>query len=160
MRRILVSLACVVSAVGFSQETLPQNEFKLNIGYSLLGFPEVSYERILGEQSAVGLSAAFAIESDIDEKFSFIPYYRLYFGKARAAGFFLEANAAFWSIKDDEDDGATNAGGGVGFAIGGKWVTKSQWSVELVAGAGRNLINSNQVRDVYPRLGVTIGKRF
>ncbi|GLB53162.1 hypothetical protein NBRC110019_22020 [Neptunitalea chrysea] len=145
------------------------NEIKLNVLYTLIGLPEVTYERILDEESAIGISIATAIDEDITLKFIASPYYRVYFGKKRAAGFFLEGNVSFLSIEDDlEYDSLlmgtfykeeNKLGYGVGIAVGGKFMTRSNWVAELYTGVGRNFVDSENYQ-FYPRAGITIGKRF
>ena len=69
------------------------NEIKLNLVFTILDLPEISYERIINENSAVGLSFAWAISNEnLDIKYYFLPHYRYFFSKSRAAGFFVEGN--------------------------------------------------------------------
>ena len=136
------------------------NELKLNMAYAIAGFPEVTYERIFDDGGSVGLSLAIGIEDDIDYNVIAVPFYRLYFGEKRAGGFFIEANAALYSEDTNEGTGDTAFGFGPGLAVGGKFLTKSGWVAELLAGAGRNFVNENIISDIYPRLGVSLGKRF
>lgn len=155
-----------------AQEANPEysgnHELKLNAAYLLAGVIEGTYERILGEESAIGVSAGFALDDSVDYRFGAIPYYRLYFGKKRAAGFFVEGNAAFYSARSydyyDFDSemfrSNTEFGGGLGLAVGGKFITRKGWIAEIFLGAGRNFFNTNQLDVVYPRAGVLIGKRF
>ncbi|MFM8741663.1 MAG: hypothetical protein ACKOC0_15890 [Cytophagales bacterium] len=151
----------------FSQDSvaLKRNEIKLNVGYLLGGYPEISYERVLNEESSVGLSTGVNIENS-DYKFNFIPYYRVYFGKKPAAGFFMEGNLALFSLKRTEYDYRrgiqtyTNfLGFGAGIGLGGKFITKNGFIAELLGGLGRNFVNTNVI-NVYPRFGISIGKRF
>ena len=136
------------------------NELKINMAYAIAGFPEITYERILDDGGSVGLSVAFSVEEDIDYNVLAVPFYRLYFGEKRAAGFFIEANVALFS--EDKDDGSTDSalGFGPGLAVGGKFLTRSGWVAEILGGAGRNFLNENEISGVFPRLGVSIGKRF
>lgn len=155
-----------------TQEQAPysgKNEIKLNGMYLLIGFPELSYERILNDESALGISVNFSID-DIEIDFMAIPYYRIYFGKKPAAGFFVEGNAAFYVVDNEEYSfynghsyEVTNdheIGAGVGLAVGSKFMTESGWVFEVFGGAGRNFLGSDEVSAAYPRFGLTIGKRF
>ena len=159
----LLSLTTIVVAQE-SKETeniVKNNELKLNAGYLLAGgFFETSYERILNEESAIGLSLGYAFDKSIDYEFSVVPYYRLYFGKKRAAGFFMEANGAFYSEESEDNNDMNEIGLGVGFSIGGKFITKSGWIFELLGGGGRNFINKDKITEAYARIGLIIGKRF
>lgn len=134
------------------------NEIKINAPLLLAGFAEIAYEKILGEESGVGLSLGFALDNGIDYRFQATPYYRLYFGKKRAAGFFAEGNAGFFSERVNDSD--TEFGAGLGLAIGGKFITRKQWIAELFLGLGRNFVNNTLVSEAYPRIGISIGKRF
>ena len=111
------------------------------------------------------------MDNDYDLKFMLTPYYRLFFGKKRAAGFFIEGNAAVFSGDYGRDnyedfeggfnsDSSNETGFGLGFAIGGKLISKSNWTGELLLGLGRTLINEDKTSEAYPRLGISIGKRF
>lgn len=152
-------------------DSLRNNEIKINVAYPLLAeIFEISYENILNEESALGFSLAFAFSDVQQYRFLAIPYYRIYFGKKRAAGFFFEANAAIFSAEDYyydyssftsvEEDASVHFG--LGIAIGGKFVTKNGTIVDLVLGLGRNLTNDDDFSslETYPRLGISFGKRF
>ncbi|PVW17059.1 hypothetical protein [Marixanthomonas spongiae] len=156
-----------------TNETPPEkNEIKLNIGYVIAGLPEVTYERYLTDETAIGVSVAFSIEENIDYNFIAVPYFRFYFGKKNNAGFFVEGNAGLFSEEYihygdfHPDYGYNNAsieskfGLGLGMAVGGKFITKKGWIAELVGGLGRNFSNTEVLSEVYPRLGISIGKRF
>ncbi|MGB5189572.1 hypothetical protein [Robiginitalea sp.] len=155
---LLVSQGIWLQAQEDVQEYPGDNELKLNAAYLLGGFAEITYERILGEDSALGVSVGFALDNSIDYRFGTIPYYRLYFGNKRASGFFVEGNAAFFSERTFESE--TEFGGGLGLAIGSKFITKNNWIAEVFFGLGRNFANGDFQSDVYPRLGILIGKRF
>ncbi|HET8886745.1 MAG TPA: hypothetical protein VFM70_10385 [Salinimicrobium sp.] len=153
-----------------SKNELAKHEVKLNMGYLLGGIPEIYYERILNEESAVGISVLIPID-DVAINFLVIPYYRVYFGKKHAAGFFMEGNVAVFSEEviydsffDDEGDlqeeGENKLGMGFGIALGGKWMTKSNWIFELTTGLGRNFVNEDVISILYPRAGISVGKRF
>ncbi len=163
----------------FAQEVPNQydksNELKLNAAYLLSGFVEFSYERILSDESSIGISTGMSFDEDVwNLKFELIPYYRFFFGNKRGAGFFIEANTAFYTYESDDYyyyDGYASSpvefdsqyeenkfGFGLGIAVGGKFVTTSGFVFDVYTGLGRNLLESDG--QVYPRLGLTIGKRF
>lgn len=166
---LLLSQAVPLCAQEDTPEYPGDNELKINAAYLLGGFAEITYERILSEDSAIGLSVGFALDNIIDYRFGIIPHYRLYFGKKRAAGFFAEGNAAFYSecsfcstsdFSPSTYDSSTEFGAGLGLALGGKFITKKGWTAELFVGLGRNFVNNDLLDDVYPRSGLLIGKRF
>lgn len=176
-----LSMSLFVSAQE-TEETidLTKQELKLNLGMSVAGIPEVTYEYFLEDNSSIGLSIGVGLDKPEDLSLRFIatPYYRLFFGKKKNAGFFIEANAAIASYNDayyeytyyydDEgfyyeeetnvyDEKTTNFG--LGAAVGFKLLTRNNYVGEIYAGAGRLFGDSNDF-EVYPRLGISIGKRF
>ena len=153
-----------------------KNELKVNLLTSIFALPEISYERILEDNMGVGLSLAAGIGDDDDfseYRFLAIPHYRLYFGKKRAAGFFIEGNAAIGSVKEryfmyynaasnsyltsTVDNARTNFG--LGAAVGAKFLTRNGFTGEVYGGVGRFLGNNRSI-EAYPRIGITLGKRF
>ncbi|MCB0458635.1 MAG: DUF3575 domain-containing protein [Flavobacteriaceae bacterium] len=168
---LFIVLCVFLSSSLFAQDvknhTNGNNEFKINVGSLLLEFPEFSYDYIINEESTAGVSLAFSIDKGIGYKFFVYPNYRLFFGRKRAAGFFIEGNAAFYSQKYENYDNAhyinikNNAMGfGLGIAVGGKFITKNGFIGELYLGGGRNFLNTDKIDEGYPRIGISIGKRF
>lgn len=154
------------------------NELKLNMAYLIAGIFEASYEYNISSESSFGVSGYFNIEEDAsDFNWGITPFYRLYFGNKNsfAKGFFVELNSNFGAQKtydyyyydiyppydsysENEDSIFTF---GLGLGVGGKWITSSNWGVEVLAGLGRSLINTDDLNSpVYPRLGITFLKRF
>ena len=178
-KSILLLVAVFAMFLGNAQdETINEgsqnfNEIKLNGLYLVLGAFEVTYERTLNEESAVGASLfiPFGNDEDIDFNidFYFSPYYRLYFGKKYAAGFFIEGFGLLSSydnkdifISNDpsirEDNSLAFA---LGIGVGGKWVTNSGFIGELSLGIGRNIINADDfVDDVVGKINIGVGYRF
>ncbi len=151
-----------------AEESKPKNEIKVNVPYLLAGMPEITFERILNGETAFGISASFSTEDDAYLKFIVTPYYRLYFGKKEAAGFFIEGNGAIYSeeeynhllLNNSDTRNHTKMGAGLGIAIGVKLLNKSNWVGEIYAGAGRNFSNRDKISASYPRVGINVGKRF
>lgn len=183
---LLMASAFIVNAQSTQDSTstknsaiIGNNEIKLNLIYTIAGFPELSYERILKDDMSVGISVLVGIEEASEYSFGFIPHYRIYFGKKKANGFFIEGNAAVISTKDDYYEyipssssyyptdiyGSLNyrstktyTNFGLGAAAGAKFLTKNGFVGEIYLGVGR-LFGSNSI-DAYARGGITIGKRF
>ena len=182
-KQAILFVVLLMSLSLFSQKThrvmgwkisrdIPQNELKLNLGTSIFGsFPEISYERILNTDISVGASLGAALDRDIyPTHFLLTPYFRWFFGgdaenlQKYGAGFFIEANGGFFTTSDDElfygeineSREETTTGAGLGMALGWKYLTRNNWVGELYFGAGRDFINDG----AYPRMGITIGKRF
>ncbi len=152
---------------------IPQNEVKLNLGTSIFGsFPEISYERIIQTDISVGVAAGVALEPDnYPVQFAVMPYFRWFFGgnsenlQKYGAGFFIEANGGILSQETDELENINgeyvsstenSMGAGLGLALGWKYLTRNNWVGEIYFGGGRDFVNDG----AYPRMGITIGKRF
>lgn len=144
-------------------------EIKANGLFLVLGVAELSVERSLNSESAIGVSAAlpFTDETKDDIEYYISPYYRMYFGSGYASGFFLEGfgmlnstEREFFDIgEEDQDKFVTDFALGIG--LGGKWVTKKGFIGELSFGIGRNLFNTDETDyDVIGKGGITLGYRF
>ncbi|PQJ76678.1 DUF3575 domain-containing protein [Polaribacter glomeratus] len=178
MKKCILLVALMYSLMFYSQQkndSLKQNEFKINLAYLIAGYPEITYERLLTDETSVGISMLFSIndtssnennnESSNGYNFSLIPYYRVYFGQQTNSGFFIDGNLALYSQKHTTGDFFTNAkeggtGFGIGFGVGKKYKTKKGWVAEFTFGLIRTLINADKIDLIYPRVGITIGKQF
>lgn len=186
--KILLLLLLTINFCSYSQEKEPvsfnKNEIKLNALMLIAGAFEVTYEHLLNDESGVGVSVFASFDKDFDTKFSLTPYYRFYFGKKPASGFFMEGFGMLNSYErqgDDNYDYNTGAiGNGVpdkritdfalGFGLGSKWVTKRGFMFEINGGVGRNLFNSSnddnggynddEEYQIVGRIGFSIGYRF
>lgn len=151
------------------------NEVRLNGLYLVAGAFEASYSYILNEESAVGVSLLLPIDSDVadDVNYYFSPYYRFFFGKKPAAGFFLEGFGMLNSINENitEFDNFGNFSTreetitdfALGIGLGGKFMTKRGLVGEVNVGIGRNLFNSDSKDfgiEIVGRGGISIGYRF
>ena len=164
MKKLITIFAVFCSTLAFSQSEI--NEFKVNILYTAIGMPELSYERLISDNSSVGASVAFSLDKkeDMDLRFSFTPYYRMFFGQKKAAGFFIEANSIIVKYVDtiyyneSTNTYETKTGFGLGAAAGAKFLTKNNLIGEVYGGVGR-VFGDNSL-GAYPRFGITLGKRF
>ena len=174
---ILTSLFCL-QAQDNNGLTL-RNELKINLGSSVfMAFPEVSYEYILSEDMSVGASVGFGFDTENGDPYSFraTPFLRWFFAdwsrasRQAATGFFLEGNGALGtqdqfsyssSMYDYSKDKSVFTAG-LGLAIGWKYLSKNNWTGELYGGLGRNFVydKNYDTTSLYPRIGVSIGKRF
>jgi len=155
------------------------NEIKFNIPMAIASLPEINYERIVDENVGVGIALSLAVEKPdvIAYRNLIMPYGRLYFGKKRAYGFFIEVNMAaskqrrvddyidyfyndttmqYVEVPVHIDESSFNIG--FGSAVGVKLMTKNGYVGEVFAGGGKFFGTS--VKNGYFRLGLTIGKRF
>ncbi len=175
MKRLFVLLCLSIFTFGYCQDEekidFPKNEIKGNALLLVAGALEVTYERLLNEESGVGVSLFVPYDNDIDTNFSLSTYYRFYFGKKPAAGFFVEGFGMLDSYTQpaSEGDWFSNYVGpeknvtdfALGFGLGGKWVTKRGFVFEINSGIGRNLFNSNGTdHEFVGRGGITLGYRF
>lgn len=148
------------------------NELKINALFAVVGAFEVTYERTLNEETAFGASILIPYESlDSSLNYYFSPYYRQYFGKKYAAGFFVEG---FGLLSSEDRITAFISNGtnfiaqsetitdfALGIGLGGKWVTKKGFVGELNLGIGRNLFNAEETgTELVGKLGITVGWRF
>lgn len=176
MKNVLVLLFLSLFTFGYSQEkekiTFPKNEMKGNALFLVLGASEITYERLTDENSGLGVSLFFSNEEDFDTSFSLTPFYRAYFGKKQAAGFFVEGfsmisagNTGSYSDYNFNTntyftvEGKKYTDFALGFGVGSKWVHKRGFVFEINAGIGRNLL-SNTSPEIVGRGGITLGYRF
>lgn len=152
-----------------------KNEIRISLTNAIAGLPEINYERIFEENMSMGVAASISVESPekMTMRWQVIPNYRLYFGKKKASGFFIEGNMAIvgqqkqytlpiilsnpgvsYFIKYDEK--AISVGSGA--AIGVKLTTRNNYVGEIFAGGGR--LFGNPLTEGYARVGIHLGKRF
>ncbi|WP_228448444.1 DUF3575 domain-containing protein [Chryseobacterium sp. CH25] len=77
-----------------------KNEIKVNLIAPLYGAVEVGFERHLNKHSSLGISTFIVYDQTKNEDMNYYisPYYRYYFGKKNASGFFLEGFGMLTSI--------------------------------------------------------------
>jgi hypothetical protein len=184
MKKLLV--ACLIFSCFnvYSQENdetieFNKNEIKLNMFYFLLGAVEVSYERNLTEYSSLGMSVMVNTDPELfgDLNYAITPYYRLFFGKKPAQGFFFEGfgmlnsykEYEYWSYYNPEtgyyfyDESSSNVTSfALGVAVGGKFTLQERFIVELYGGIGRNFLNGSNHHGltIVPRISTNVGYRF
>lgn len=180
MKKLLVLFCLTVFTFGYSQEekqvNFKKNEIKGNALMLVAGAFEATYERLINEESGIGVSLFIPYDNTIATKFSLTPYYRFYFGKKPAAGFFAEGFGMINSYEYSTNNGMTYSNGmplgvindkvnradfALGFGIGSKWITKKGFVFEINGGVGRNIFNSNNTDyQIVGRGGITLGYRF
>ncbi|MCO4821409.1 MAG: DUF3575 domain-containing protein [Flavobacteriaceae bacterium] len=154
-----------------------QNELYINmtnlIGYKWL---DIGYERILNEESSIGIGTLFSLDKDNQDldsyrTFSITPYYRHFFSKKYARGFFIEGFAmvnsgeneyyTFDNITLDASyEEYTYTDLAIGISAGGKFVSKRGFLAEIYLGVGRNLLGNNIDSEIVGRGGIAIGFQF
>ncbi|NHF61584.1 DUF3575 domain-containing protein [Flavobacteriaceae bacterium TP-CH-4] len=156
-----------------SQLNERKNEVKLNAYFTALGAFEATYERNLNKRSSVGITGLYVFNKKRDEDTNFLisPFYRRYFGKKYASGFFLEGFGTFGSTDGKQltdmdgnltlDEGPDVLDFSLGFGFGGKWATKSGITFEVMVGLGLHLFNSDKTdHNSVNRRALSIGYRF
>lgn len=178
MKKKFFFLALLATTIGFAQVTeakidYKKNELKGNALFLVLGSFDLSYERILNEESGVGGSVNIPFEKDNwSINYAITGFYRYYFGKKPAAGFFGET----FGIMNNVDDyvyeknasnytykAKTLTDFALGIGLGGKWITKKGLLLELNIGIGRNLFNNkydDRDYELIGRTGISVGYRF
>jgi hypothetical protein len=182
MKKLIFAIAILICNQNlFAQENSSnkKNEIKFNLPLAIYGLPELSYERIVEDNMSYGVSLSIGVDKPYDnntsngipERAIVCPYYRVYFGKKRAAGFYIEGNMAVANQKEINQPtyyyttGLTtykdisSTGFGFGGALGVKLLAKNGFVGDIYAGWGR-LFGDNAYYNGYPRLGVCIGRRF
>lgn len=178
-----------IAGTSFSQQVLeveapiyPRDIQKneLSIGaFNLVAFGalDIAYERIVTPHSSwaiEGFILALGRENeDAAEVYakdaSLTGKYKYYFGDRTAWGFYVNGLAMLSTGEYEQDilgpDGyytyETNeyTDFALGFGIGGKWVTKPGFFVDLSSGIGRNLFN-NDSPTIVGQFNVNLGFRF
>ncbi|WP_333694078.1 hypothetical protein [Flavobacterium sp.] len=175
MKKLLCSfLLFRFFSIAIAQENtdFKRNEIKGNALMLVFGNFEATYERLLNEESGIGISAGISMVNDIEVKFALTPYYRFYFGKKPAAGFFAEGFGMLNQVDDYVYDNSgttyfesrkTITDFAFGIGVGSKWISKRGVIFEINAGIGRNLFseyNDNRDYEFIGRGGITVGYRF
>lgn len=162
----------------FSQETndnsvfLKPNEVKINVGAVAFGLPEINYERLLlNADMGIGVAGMFSIASYEHVEYQIMPFYRMYFAQRRpCSGFFIEVNIGIVGQKNEYDYLNYETGEyyyekeerdvffGAGVAVGIKWMNSRGLVGEAFGGVGR--LYGDPYSEVYPRVGISLGKRF
>lgn len=180
-----IELLCIAVFMSFysllaqdaPQSDLDRDELKINVTNLLIfKFADASYERLLDEESSFGVGLLVNIGNDEDifdyyRKFSITPYYRRYFSKGYAGGFFIEGFGMLNSGEEDiyifdditfesERIGENYTDFALGISIGGKFISKKGFVAEIYGGIGRNFFSSEFSPELVGRGGVSLGFRF
>lgn len=170
MRKLLFFFLILASTLN-AQESANNyhHELRLNALNLVLGNPELDYEYLLNENSGAGIYASINVDNNKIFPYNFMagPYYRLYVGSRYASGFFFEGTLSVIGEKVDKYDPNTGSyspydkiGFGPSVAIGGKFVIRKSVVFEFFGGIGRNFSADEFSADAFPRIGISIGKRF
>lgn len=180
MKKILFILILLVTYTSFAQtETGGNNEAHLN-AFNILAFKwiDVSYERIINDESSAGIAIATKFTSkdafvfNADSEYAITPFYRYFVAQDNAAGIFGEVFTMFnGGVMRTEIEGLDDHENpedytyedyndfAFGLGAGYKHVSNAGLVLQGFGGVGRNLSDDKAPILVY-RLGVTIGYRF
>ncbi len=156
-----------------------RSELRIN-ALALLAGPalDISYESNISSSSGLGGSLFLNFSGDNygSQNFSLSPFYRFYFFDLKdygARGFFVETFTSFASVESYDRYSGDLPGGNytepeqenlfqwsLGFAAGRKWINRAGFSFEFFLGLGRYLLNTDNMDEVHPRIGASLGKRF
>lgn len=154
-----------------------KNELKINGLFLILGAVELDYQHLINDESGIGVDVLLAFDDEnLDLNYYVSPYYRQYFGKKYASGFFVEAFGMLNSINDytygsnynAETDSYYYDGGNeeniidfaLGIGTGVKLLTRRGFIVEIDLGIGRNLFKNDRDYTIIGKGGINLGYRF
>lgn len=189
MKKLILIPLLLLTLHSFSQKTEEKkksHEVKLNVFNTLIFKSlEGSYEYLINKESSVGISLMVNLNDEYNEgpeyfeTFAITPFYRRYFSRKYAWGFFMEGFGMYNRQQNDyyeyDDPGydsyyefnttvvdeETN-NFALGISIGGKFVSQKGFAFEFYGGVGRNLFTSDSRYnyEFVPRFGVSFGYRF
>ena len=181
---IVIFLVAVSNAFGQTDSTKTaldrKHEVKIGAVKLLVGpILEGTYEYIYSSDFTFGSSILASFVNDqtyYAEDFSITPFARFYFQEKKdygANGFFVEGFLKYSTGRyhsydaydeyyqyETEFNPKKYSVAVAGFALGKKWINKSGFVFEILAGAGRTLGNSQQAPDYFFRGDFNIGYRF
>ncbi|MGD1946031.1 MAG: DUF3575 domain-containing protein [Croceivirga sp.] len=184
MRIFLTSTILLFSFISCYSQTdtdagitdLEKNELRVNV-ISFIAFSglEADYEYLFSEEASFGVSLLTRIgnpdDLDLIRNFSITPYYRQYFSRRYARGFFVEGFGMilrreetflnfFNGTESEEVQRETNVA--LGISVGGKFLTKGGFVAEVFTGIGRTLSSDDDFffSNIIARGGISLGYRF
>ncbi len=174
----LVSALNVFAQVNSSKTALDRkHEVKVGAVKLLVGpILEGTYEYVYSNDFTFGSSVLVSFVSDktyYAEDFSISPFARFYFQEKKdygANGFFVEGFLKYstgkyniydgYYLYENEIEPTKYSVAAAGFSLGKKWINKSGFVFEILAGAARTLGNSQKAPEYFFRGDFNIGYRF
>ncbi len=166
---ILLGITCVGISTVNAQESNTERKNDIMLSpIELIAAPllNISYERLLSANSGVGINGMFYLGNSNNDDYGLTqisPYYRMYFGKKYAGGFFVEGFVPITSTKDSYYDynfdpystvytpptynEKTRTTIGIGVGFGGKWISRNNIIFEASVGIGRRFGNKSYYDD-------------
>jgi len=132
---------------------------------------ELGYEHSLSKNFSIGSHLAYADRTRLYKYFATIygRFYPSYGQKLSMEKFFLQIYPYYmqkWNQVTIEHKYYTDIQntlrkiGGLGFALGSKFTNHQGWSLQILAGIGRDFISFEQLSVLSPRFEVFLGYRF
>lgn len=151
-----------------------KNEVSLDlIGPILGGGINTSYERYLNKNSSLGITLIYIYHNtkEKDMNYSISPFYRRYFGKDYASGFFVEGFGMIHSTdgkkiyhteeKTTYTENSNVINLSIGAGLGWKGVTKSGFTYGANIGMGITFLNAAKTdHDHVSKFSLNLGYRF
>ncbi len=183
MKKLLLTVAFSCSIINLqaqeaAAESVRQNDVMIS-PIELIAGPalNISYERLVNKDSGIGINVVVLLDNNNDGdglQSQISPYYRMYFGKKYASGFFVEGFVPITMSNDstytpyigpDYYDSNytyeknTTIGAGIGF--GGKWVARRNIIFEASMGIARRFgIDEKYTAAITGKGMLGIGYRF
>jgi len=167
---------------------IKKNELSINpVNLVIFGAIDLGYERVLNDNSSLGFDFFYKlgdnddnnddnIDTDgvFDKEIAFTTNFKYFFGSRVARGFYVKTFGMLSAGEHDEYIDVFDAQGffiredevsqeftdfALGFAVGGKFVSKNGFVIDLDFGLGRNLF-SDKSPEIVVRPNLYIGYRF
>ncbi|SEK54189.1 hypothetical protein SAMN04487910_0772 [Aquimarina amphilecti] len=165
-----------------------KNEISLSpVNIIAFGALDIGYERVLNNNTTLGLDFFYRFSDGIDndddiidrdgifdKEIALTVRYKYFFGNRIARGFYIEGFGMLSDGEHEEFVELTNVAGdfiggtnvdmeytdfALGFGVGGKFVTKKGFFLDIGFGIGRNLFHKNSP-DIIVRPNLYVGYRF
>lgn len=135
----------------------------------------VSYERLINKTNGVGVNTLVYFADNAYREYQISPFYRMYFGRKFASGFFVEAFAPITTDRNDFYDYDINTNGniivnyrekkyttvGFGIGLGAKWAVRNNILFEVSGGLARRFGDqNNNFEEITGKAMLGIGYRF
>lgn len=158
-----------------------KNELHVNVFYPIVFKSlEVDYERIINEDSSYGVSVLYANYENLKKHYMLSPYYRKYFSKGNAKGFYMDTflslnggvseNYNYDYIFDDQSqtgyyveykDKNKFTDVAFGLSAGVKFLSSDHFVGILHMSVARNLFAKDGTNyDIIGKGGISVGYRF
>ena len=181
MKKVILSATFLIGfAMIHGQELTSERQNDIMISpIELIAGPalNISYERLLNENLGIGINVAYLLDNAGDDgglQSQISPYYRMYFGKKYASGFFVEGFVPITTSNDGHYNYSAGPGYfesnfvaeknttvGIGVGFGGKWVARKNIIFEASIGIARRFgMDSDYDSAITGKGMLGIGYRF